>query len=664
MPKPDKAARAIPHHTISKLPARFKNQKKPRKSKANKKEKPAKRDINLTACLYDATIPPWILDEEAVSAILQNSHRHIALHYEILQFVRFVSPTDHEILQRRKIVSSVSHIVKGLWPEARVELFGSFPNDIYIPGADIDLVVMHTPDNGSKAELRRFSNALRRYFDFARDITLILKAKVPLVKFLVNDGNIPCDVSFARDNGVQCVQIVAKFLTDFPALRPLLFVIKYFLKAFSLNDPSIGGLGSYSVINMIVSHLQMFAHNFPQFAHGEPDEHPNRTHQRLNLGVFLETFFALYGSMFNAFLTGIQTRDGGAYFQRLDRFPTRPSVFRFQFCIEDPNDQSNDLGRGTYDSKRIGRAFNLAALALRDWTAASSSTAASSNSSVTPLGMLFHITTQFWARRKAVVDHLKSHGESPVPSVPAVATMAGIEFSAISGSRCIDLQQPNAFNCPLIVPPLSVDDAKIFARFAPRNRSGPSHPNPFHSRPGLQRNQPRNQRRAELRSQPRPQPSAEPCSQPRSQPRSQPSDEQCSQPRSPAACANPYAAPLRTRSSLLGSLPDRGDAVVIDVDAITPCTNGASAASRVADGGTAASDRGRVPHASRAKRELHAEVIDLDSRDGSENAPSTPAQSDKKVPHTVGGDGSSKDLESKSLVGSARSALRKVVRRK
>ncbi len=41
-----------------------------------------------------------------------------------------------------------------------------------------------------------------------------------------------------------------------PALRPLVLVIKSLLKANGLNDVSTGGLGSFALANMALAHLQ------------------------------------------------------------------------------------------------------------------------------------------------------------------------------------------------------------------------------------------------------------------------------------------------------------------------------------------------------------------------------------------------------------------------
>lgn len=44
---------------------------------------------------------------------------------------------------------------------------------------------------------------------------------------------------------------------DFKVLRPLVLVLKSILKQNSLGDVSIGGLGSWSLANMVIAHLMV-----------------------------------------------------------------------------------------------------------------------------------------------------------------------------------------------------------------------------------------------------------------------------------------------------------------------------------------------------------------------------------------------------------------------
>ncbi|CAF4859967.1 unnamed protein product [Pieris macdunnoughi] len=64
------------------------------------------------------------------------------LHEEIEHFFMYMSPTETEHLVRSTVVSRIRSAILSLWPQARVEIFGSFRTGLYLPTSDIDLVVI------------------------------------------------------------------------------------------------------------------------------------------------------------------------------------------------------------------------------------------------------------------------------------------------------------------------------------------------------------------------------------------------------------------------------------------------------------------------------------------------------------------------------------------
>lgn len=66
----------------------------------------------------------------------------IGLHEEIEHFYRYMLPTPTEHAARIELLSRVERVIQGLWPEALVEIFGSFRLGINLPNSDIDLVVL------------------------------------------------------------------------------------------------------------------------------------------------------------------------------------------------------------------------------------------------------------------------------------------------------------------------------------------------------------------------------------------------------------------------------------------------------------------------------------------------------------------------------------------
>lgn len=54
----------------------------------------------------------------------------------------YMSPTETEHLVRSTVVNRIRGAIMALWPQARVEVFGSFRTGLYLPTSDIDLVVI------------------------------------------------------------------------------------------------------------------------------------------------------------------------------------------------------------------------------------------------------------------------------------------------------------------------------------------------------------------------------------------------------------------------------------------------------------------------------------------------------------------------------------------
>lgn len=59
------------------------------------------------------------------------------LHQEIEQFYAHMVPTGIEHATRMDVVTRIETAVLNLWPNSRVEVFGSFRTGLYLPTSDI-----------------------------------------------------------------------------------------------------------------------------------------------------------------------------------------------------------------------------------------------------------------------------------------------------------------------------------------------------------------------------------------------------------------------------------------------------------------------------------------------------------------------------------------------
>lgn len=268
------------------------------------------------------------------------------LHREVEAFVRYMSPTEVEEEIRGLAIILVSNAITNAFPDAQILPFGSYETKLYLPNGDIDLMIKsESMAYSDKVNvLRTLANVIKRA-RIASKVTIIAKAKVPIIKFVTVYGRLNVDISINQGNGVVAGDIVNGFLNGMRgcgfALRSLVIIAKAFLNQRAMNEVYTGGLGSYSIVCMAVSFLQMH----PKIRRGEIDAEKN-------LGVLVMEFFELYGCYFNYEEVGISVRNGGSYFSKRQR-GWYDFAKRNHLSIEDPTDPSNDISKGSYGIAKV-----------------------------------------------------------------------------------------------------------------------------------------------------------------------------------------------------------------------------------------------------------------------------------------------------------------------
>lgn len=251
---------------------------------------------------------------------------------------------------RLEVVDRIKGVIHDLWPNAEVQVFGSFSTGLYLPTSDIDLVVF---GKWETLPLWTLEEALRkRNVADENTIKVLDKATVPIIKLTDSFTEVKVDISFNVKSGVKAACLIKEFKEKYPVLPYLVLVLKQFLLQRDLNEVFTGGIGSYSLFLMAVSFLQL---------HYRDDVcSPN-----INIGVLLIEFFELYGRHFNYLKTGIRIKDGGCYVAKdevqknmMDGY--RPSML----YIEDPLQPDNDVGRSSYGAMQVKQAFDYAYVTL------------------------------------------------------------------------------------------------------------------------------------------------------------------------------------------------------------------------------------------------------------------------------------------------------------
>ncbi|KAK0196515.1 hypothetical protein F5146DRAFT_1129297 [Armillaria mellea] len=283
------------------------------------------------------------------------------LRREVEAFTKWISPTPVEDEIRGLVVTHIKQAVAASFPDAKVLPFGSYATKLYLPTGDIDLVIISdSMAYSNKVTVLHSLAATLKRAGITDRVSIIGKARVPIVKFVTRLGMFHVDISINQGNGLVGVDIINGFLRDMHGrdcmtLRSLVLITKMFLAQRSMNEVYTGGLGSYAIVCLVVSFLQMH----PKIRRGEIDVDAN-------MGVLVMEFFELYGCYFNFNDVGISVRDGGTYYNKRQRGWYNDSK-GLLLSIEDPADPSNDISAGSFAFNKVkttfAGAFNILASA-------------------------------------------------------------------------------------------------------------------------------------------------------------------------------------------------------------------------------------------------------------------------------------------------------------
>ncbi|KAH0906392.1 hypothetical protein HID58_038219 [Brassica napus] len=268
----------------------------------------------------------------------------LQLHKEIVDFSEFLLPTLDEKAQRDAAMDSVRSVIQYIWPDCKVEVFGSYKTGLYLPTSDIDVVILESGITNPQLGLKALSRALSQR-GIAKNILVIAKARVPIIKFVEKKSSISFDLSFDMENGPKAAEFIQDAVVKLPPLRPLCLILKVFLQQRELNEVYSGGIGSYALLAMLIAFLKYLKDG------RSPPEH--------NLGVLLVKFFDFYGRKLNTADVGVSCRKGGSFFSKSNKGflnPARPGLI----SIEDPQTPENDIGKSSFNYFQIRSAFSMA----------------------------------------------------------------------------------------------------------------------------------------------------------------------------------------------------------------------------------------------------------------------------------------------------------------
>ncbi|GAB7339587.1 hypothetical protein MBLNU457_6187t1 [Dothideomycetes sp. NU457] len=273
------------------------------------------------------------------------------LHNEIMDFYDFVKPRLFEGEVRADLIRRIQHAVDQGMAHVNIEAFGSYASELYLPTADMDLVAMSDAFlSYGNVTIGRNYKQMRRFADCLQNnnlikygsLTIISKAKVPILKFTESVTALRVDISFENDSGTVALSTFARWREMYPAMPFIVALIKQYLAMRDLSEVVNGGLGGFTIICLVVYTIHTL-----ELSKGVG-------YARKNLDKTLLAFFKHWGMVHNIRTEGLDMKAmrtvPKSYFNGRQSKPDR-------LLIIDPNNNQNNISGGSSGAERIFAKF-------------------------------------------------------------------------------------------------------------------------------------------------------------------------------------------------------------------------------------------------------------------------------------------------------------------
>ncbi|KAJ7561362.1 hypothetical protein O6H91_03G025500 [Diphasiastrum complanatum] len=174
-----------------------------------------------------------------------------------------LQPSQADRKEREYVIQFLDSVVRRRIPGSRIVAFGSYVMDMFTSRSDLDLSLMIGDEDYSRDDKLRFLKRLRKsLYQLENDqktiskIQAVMRATVPVVKFVVSRTGTECDISVENKDGVLKSTLLWIFSSMDVRFRQLCFLLKHWAKAQDVNQPKDGTLSSFAIILLVAFHLQ------------------------------------------------------------------------------------------------------------------------------------------------------------------------------------------------------------------------------------------------------------------------------------------------------------------------------------------------------------------------------------------------------------------------
>lgn len=289
-----------------------------------------------------------------------------SLTFSLQEFSRQTLPSHELEVARNELLQRLGVTINKLFNgEVKMEIFGSCAANLSSSSSDLDICLSHIDSSEKGNELGILAQLDKRLREenYGNPLT-ILSARVPIVKLTDRITGIECDFA-TRVGKHRLKSSLLKLLTEFDdRFRPLVLAIKYWSKRRYAGDASRGTLNSFGHSLLIVHFFQACEPpvlpivKLVEESNGIEDEKSRslvwdsslfenfERHNTSSLGELLFQYFEYYATKFDPNIHVVSTHQRylieADSFQRKAEFQERHYTY---FCVQDPVDESDNVGR-------------------------------------------------------------------------------------------------------------------------------------------------------------------------------------------------------------------------------------------------------------------------------------------------------------------------------
>ncbi|TLD18333.1 hypothetical protein E2P81_ATG12128 [Venturia nashicola] len=313
---------------------------------------------------------PWTKD------IPEDVQGKARLDAEIWKFFEYIKPTPAEQAAVKAVTEDVQKYTKQYCPDYETEVFGSQASGLALSTSDIDLRLYDKEHKSSriapKAKLRnemysQIHQLNQRFTKRNPDFLMVRtrQARYPLLSMLHKQTGLDVQIVAGNDTSYSN-KLIKQYLAEYPYLYANYTLIRSMLEIRGLTDVYRGGLGSYSLIMMIMAAMKSKGLGQSQeqglIRAGEPLaatrflgvlqfyadlntyktalslDHPFKVDKHDNLDVSKEQMAEFAEA---------------PHLEGLNKLALIDHMQPYLLCLQDPADPLNDLGRKGYGWKHI-----------------------------------------------------------------------------------------------------------------------------------------------------------------------------------------------------------------------------------------------------------------------------------------------------------------------